>query len=91
MDNRSSDEINNHIVELEKDLQGKLKSQHIIQEQYSDVSREILVLKNTISTKEIEKKDLLKILNKSKFNVKQIELDLSIEKKNYWSNKNGGL
>lgn len=90
MDNRSSNEIDENIVELEKDLKHKLDSHQIISEQYSDICREILVLKNQISSKEIEKKDLLKVLNKSKHNIKQVELDLSIEKKNFWSTRNSG-
>lgn len=88
MDNRSSDEVNNRIVELEKELQKLLEAKHIISEQYSDIKKEILLLKNQISNWELQRADFLKILNKSKFNIEKLELELSIEKKNYWTIKN---
>lgn len=83
----SSDDISNKMVELEKKLKSFLDNLQIVQDQYSDISREILVLKNQINSKEIERKDLAKIMNKSKMNIKQVELDLSILKKKYWTSK----
>jgi len=90
METRPSDEINSRIVELEKQLQAELQSLNIVQNQYSDVAREILVLKGQINSKEIEKKDLLKIMQKAKFNITQTELEIKIETKNFWSTKNSG-
>ena len=89
-DQRSSDEINNKIVEIEKDLHSKIECQRIVQESFSDISREILVLRKNIADKLIEKRDLEKVLDTGNYNIRKLTLELKIETNNFWSKKNGG-
>ena len=77
----------NEIDEIEKELKSMDEKLAIIQDQYSDVKREIQVLKREISDKEIAKTDLLKILTTCKHNIKQKELELSMKNREYWRNK----
>jgi len=84
MDNRSSAEISNEIVEQENALAQALNNQQ-------EVEQRILILQRDILAQQSSKKDLEISNSKAKHIVRKIGIEIRLLKNDFWRVKNEGL
>ena len=85
----TEDELNNEMVEIEKDIKQKKVVMQVVKDEYNIKRREILVLQRDIKDKEILKGDLGKSIDTQKFNIEIREHELSIATKLFWQKRRG--
>lgn len=90
MDNRSSDEIDRFIVELEKELQQGNDAYSSVMESYNAIRRVILEKKAEMSALEIQRHGAKGITDKARENIKRLESEIRINKQQFWQAKHGG-
>jgi len=91
IDNRSSDEIDTHMVEIEKELQVAQKEKWEVQDKYNKLRRDEIELQVKIVTVRKQKQDLKIILDKANCMIKEMESEMRIEKSLYWNKRHAGL
>ena len=81
---KSSSELSQIIADKEKKLMELNNQEHIVEQEILKHQREILNL-------QLKKKDLEQALSKAKHNTRQMKLEISTVKSNFWNTKNQGL
>ena len=84
MDNRTSAEIANEIVERENLLTSALGNQYTVEQAILTLQRDILGLQS-------RKKDLEIDNSKAKHIVRKLQIEIKLLEKSFWKAKNGGL
>ena len=79
---RTLEDIDNEKTTKEKQLKSLNEDYHIVKLSHLELSRDIV-------EKQTEKKRLEIALEKSRHNIKQLELDIKILTNEYWRCKNG--
>lgn len=79
----SSLDIENQIVDAEKQLKAYLQA-------HATVEQEKLMIQRSILELQLKKKDIEISLDKSRHSIKQLELDIKLLTKKFWSEKNSG-
>jgi len=79
-----SSEIANEIVKVEKALQQAIEAHQTVLDQQHQLSRQILELR-------ISKKDSDILVDKSKSNIRKLQLDIKILESQFWKSKNSGI
>ena len=80
---KTSAELSNEIVEIEKTLREQIKNLSLITDEANVTAREILELR-------VKKKNLEIAQDKAKFIIKDLNLRKSILEKAFWSARNSG-
>lgn len=83
-DNMTASEIDEEIVELEKELKRSISAHERVEQEKLSLQKDILNL-------QVRKKDLEMSLSKSLTNIRQLNISLRIARSKFWSVKNGGL
>ena len=84
IDNKSSAEIANEIVERENLLTSALGNQYTVEQAILTLQRDILGLQS-------RKKDLEIDNSKAKHIVRKLQIEIKLLEKSFWKAKNGGL
>ena len=84
MDNRTSAEIANEIVERENLLTSALGNQYTVEQAILTLQRDILGLQS-------RKKDLEIDNSKAKHIVRKLQIEIKLLEKSFWKAKNSGL
>ena len=82
--NKTASEIDENIVELEKELKEAIVNHEVVEQSKLELQRDILTI-------QVKKKDLEMILSKSSMNIRQLSITLRIARSKFWSAKNSGL
>jgi len=81
---KSSADISNEIADKEKELKEHLNTLYLLDQEKLTISKEIIILQG-------KKKDIEIALSKASHIVKEINIDLSMMKKEFWATRNEGL
>ncbi len=80
----TASEIDEKIVELEKELRQAIVAHETVEQSKLLLQREILTI-------QVKKKDFEMSLSKSATNIRQLNVTLRIARSKFWSAKNSGL
>lgn len=81
---KSSSSISQEIADKEKELKEHLNTLYLLDQEKLTISKEIIILQG-------KKKDIEIALSKASHIVKEINIDLSMMKKEFWATRNEGL
>ena len=84
LSNKSSAELSNVLDDIEKEYKEALKSSHTVEQELERTCLDILKL-------QVKKKDLKIVLDKARYNEKQLVSTKRIVNSMFWSAKNSGI
>ncbi len=82
-DTMTSDEIDQHKCDLQRELQQTLDAHEKVQQEKLIISRDIVKL-------ELQKQELNMSLSKSRNSIKQLEIEIALATSAYWTVKRDG-
>lgn len=88
---KSSDDIDRLIVELEKELQEANRCLSSCGQDYNVIRRAILEKKQELSALEIKRHESGGVMGKARENVKRLESEIRINKSIFWQKKKEGM